>query len=198
MNIQHRAGMLALLILSLVAPGQLTAQSQQDSGVGMNQTESAVPGLHDFDFLVGHWKVHHRKLKQRLANNHEWIEFEGTLSSQPLMGGYANVDDDVFEVPGGTYRGVAPRSFDAKSGQWSIWWMDSRTPLGPMDPPVRGRVHNGVGTFYANDDTEDGKPVRTRLIWSEITPTSGHWEQAESPNSGKTWETDWIMDLKRV
>src|ERR1700724_1217097 len=99
MNIQHRAGMLALLILSLVAPGQLTAQSQQDSGVGMNQTESAVPGLHDFDFLVGHWKVHHRKLKQRLANNHEWIEFEGTLVSQPLMRGYANVDDDVFEVP---------------------------------------------------------------------------------------------------
>jgi hypothetical protein len=82
--------------------------------------------------------VHHRKLKKRLANSHEWIEFEGTLFSQPLMGGYANVDDDVFEVPGGAYRGVAPRSFDAKSGQWSIWWMDSRTPLAPMDPPSEG------------------------------------------------------------
>ncbi|MGA2646630.1 MAG: hypothetical protein ABSF15_18105 [Candidatus Sulfotelmatobacter sp.] len=114
------------------------------------------------------------------------------------MGGYANVDDSVFEVPGGTYRGVATRSFDAKTGQWSIWWLDSRTPLGPMDAPVRGGFHNGVGTFYANDDTEDGKPVRTRLLWSEITPTSGHWEQAQSTDGGKTWETDWIMDLKRV
>jgi hypothetical protein len=28
------------------------------------------------------------------------------------MGGYANVDDDVFDIPGGTYRGVAPRSFE--------------------------------------------------------------------------------------
>ena len=37
---------------------------------------------------------------------------------------------------------------------------------------MRGSFHNGVGTFYANDDTEDGKPVRTRLLWSEITPTS--------------------------
>jgi hypothetical protein len=80
-----------------------------------------VPGLHDFDFLFGHWQVHHRKLKKRLANNHEWTEFEGTLFSQPLMGGYANVDDDVFDVPGDAYRDVTPRSFDAKSGQWSIW-----------------------------------------------------------------------------
>ncbi len=54
MNIQHHAGMLALLILSLAPSGQLTAQSQQDSGATRNQTESAVSGLHDFDFLVGH------------------------------------------------------------------------------------------------------------------------------------------------
>jgi hypothetical protein len=114
------------------------------------QVENTAPGLHDFDFLVGHWQVHHRKLKKRLANNHEWAEFEGTLHSQPLMGGYANVDDDVFDVPGGAYCGVAPRSFDAKSGQWSIWWMDSRTPTAPMDPPVKGSFHNGVGTFYAD------------------------------------------------
>ncbi len=46
-------------------------------------------------------------------------------SLQPLMGGYANVDDDVFEVPGGAYRGSAPRSFDAKSQQWSIRWHNS-------------------------------------------------------------------------
>src|ERR1700723_4071680 len=123
------------LSLVLVVSGLSGAQSSPASGQEISHAERAVPGLHDFDFLVGHWRVHHRKLKDRLANSHEWIEFEGTLFSQPLMVGSANVDDDVFEVPGGTYRGVAPRSFDAKSGQWSIWWMDSRTPLAPMDPP---------------------------------------------------------------
>src|SRR3984885_8124731 len=198
MEIYQRVSTGVCLCVALAVPVFSEAQSSPGLSGSRNQTEGAVPGLHDFDFLVGHWRVHHRKLKERLANNHEWIEFDGTLSSQPLMGGYANVDDDVFEVPGGTYRGVAPRSFDAKSGQWSIWWMDSRTPLAPLDPPVRGSFHPGVGTFYANDDTEDGKPVRTRLIWSEITPTSGHWEQAESTDGGKTWETDWIMDLQRV
>ena len=197
MEICRRVSTGVCLCVALVTPAVSVAQSSPGVAGSKNQAEGIVPGLHDFDFLVGRWRVHHRKLKERLANNHEWIEFDGTLSSQPLMGGYANVDDDVFEVPGGTYRGVAPRSFDAKTGQWSIWWLDSRTPTAPLDPPVRGSFHNGVGTFYA-DDTFNGKPIRIRFIWSEITSTSCHWEQAFSPDGGKTWETNWIQDLKRA
>jgi len=158
---------------------------------------AAAAGLHDFDFLVGRWKVHHRKLKKRLANSHDWVEFEGTLFSQPLMGGYANVDDDEFDVPGGTYRGVTPRSFDPETGLWSIWWMDSRFPTAKMDPPVKGRFHDGVGTFFA-DDIENGRPIRIRFIWSKITRTTCHWEQAYSPDGGKSWETNWAQDLVRV
>ena len=138
MQIPQRIVFLLWLCLGLVVSGPSVAQSSPGSGKEVTHAEAAVPGLHDFDFLVGHWQVHHRKLKQRLVNSHEWVEFEGTLFNQPLMGGYANVDDTVFEVPGGTYRGVAPRSFDAKSGQWSIWWMDSRKPRG-TDRSARDR-----------------------------------------------------------
>jgi hypothetical protein len=84
---------IALMSVGLAAPEISPAQAfpaEQKT----RQEEAAAPGLHDFDFLFGHWQVHHRKLKKRLANNHEWVEFEGTLFSQPLMGGYANVDDD--------------------------------------------------------------------------------------------------------
>ena len=194
----HRHMMLTIcLSVGLVAPGFPRAQSEPAAAEKSNPADSAVTGLHDFDFLAGRWKVHHRKLKKRLANSHEWLEFEGTLYSQPLMGGYANVDDDVFDVPGAAYRGVAPRSFDPKTGLWSIWWMDSRYPTAPMDPPVKGSFHDGVGTFYA-DDTENGRPIRIRFIWSKITPTTCHWEQAYSPDAGKTWETNWVQDLVRV
>lgn len=172
------------LSVGLIAPGFPQAQSAPATAEKTDQADSAVTGVHDFDFLAGRWKVHHRKLKKRLANSHEWVEFEGTLYSQPLMGGYANVDDDVFDVPGGAYRGVAPRSFDPKTGLWSIWWMDSRYPTAPMDPPVKGSFHNGVGTFYA-DDTENGRPIRIRFIWSKITRTTCHWEQAYSPDGGE-------------
>jgi hypothetical protein len=193
----QRMAVVVWLSLGLVASGLSFAQSSPGSGEEISHAERAVPGLHDFDFLVGHWRVHHRKLKERLANSHEWIEFEGTLFSQPLMVGYSNVDDLVLNVPGAPYRGVALRSFDPKSQQWLIWWLDSRNPLGSLDPPMRGGFKNGVGTFYG-DDTLNGKPVRARFIWSGITPTSCRWEQAYSPDGGKTWETNWAQDIIRV
>jgi len=54
-----------------------------------------------------------------------------------------------------------------------------------------------VGTFYGEDMVK-GKRVRARFLWSNITRTSGHWEQADSPDEGKTWETNWVQDITRV
>lgn len=175
------------------------AQAELPSSVGGDPIaeREAASGVHDFDFLVGRWRVHHRKLQTRLANKNDWIEFDGTLAAQKLMDGYANVDDNTFAVAGGAYRGVALRSFNAKSRTWSIWWLDSRTPLGPMDPPVRGRFQQGVGTFYG-DDVFDGRPIRVRYIWSKIAARTAHWEQAFSVDGGATWETNWLMDFERV
>ena len=131
MSVHHRAVMIALLSVCLAGPGLLAGDSHQDSGAGMKQVESAVGGLHDFDFLVGVWHAHHRKLKVRLANNHEWTEFDGTLVNQALMGGNSNEDDTVLGVPGAPYRGVALRSFDSKpsSGRSGGWIAGRRRRL---------------------------------------------------------------------
>ena len=156
-----------------------------------------LAGLHDFDFLQGNWRVHHKRLKERLANNHEWIEFEGTCSMRPLMDGYGNVDDNVMNMPEGAYKGVGLRAYDPKTGLWAIWWVDSRMPHNPLDPPVKGTFVNGVGTFYS-DDTLRGKTIRVRYTWSNITTDSARWEQAFSPDAGKTWEVNWVMDFVRA
>ncbi len=161
------------------------------------QTAPNLTHLHDFDFLVGNWHVRHRQLKARLAGSREWVAFDGTCSMHKLMNGWSNVDDNVINKPTGTYRGVGLRSYDAVSGQWAIWWLDSREPFANLDPPVKGNFDNGVGTFYAND-TLNGKPIRVRFVWSHITPTSAQWEQAYSPDNGKTWETNWVMEFQRV
>lgn len=153
--------------------------------------------VHDFDFLVGDWKVHHRRLKERLAGSTEWQEFAGTSTMHMAMDGRATFDDNLLELPAGTYRAIGVRAYDPKTGDWAIWWLDGRNPHGPLDPPVKGRFENGVGTFYAND-TLRGKTVRVRYTWSQITPTSAHWQQAYSPDGGKTWEVNWDMDFLRV
>jgi hypothetical protein len=167
----------------------------QDVSKPTQAAAANLAGLHDFDFLVGEWRVHHRV--KRPADGPHWLEFEGTCSNRGLMDGGANVEEHVFDKPAGVSRGVAMRAYDPGTGQWAIWWIDGRIPHGALDPPVRGGFENGVGTFYS-DGTLDGKPIRTRFIWSQITPTSARWEQAYSSDAGKTWETNWIMEFRRA
>jgi hypothetical protein len=78
-----------------------------------------------------------------------------------------------------------------------VWWLDGRSPLGAVDPPIRGRFEKGVGRFYS-DDTLRGKPIRVRVTWTRPTPTTAHWEQAFSPDGGKTWEINWTTDFVRM
>jgi hypothetical protein len=150
-------------------------------------------GPADFDFLVGDWRVHHRRLK---PGTHEWVEFEGTVTNRPLIGGAANLEEHALDAPSGAYRAIGLRSYDAKTGEWAIWWLDGRYPSGPLGPPVKGRFENGVGRFYA-DYEQDGKPMRGRFLWSDITPTSARWEQASSADGGQTWAPNWIMEFRR-
>jgi len=151
--------------------------------------------VHDWDFLVGRWTVRHRRLKARLAGSTEWEEFAGTCVNWSTLGGKGNVDDNVIELPGGTYCAVGVRALDAKAGQWLIWWLDARNPT--IDPPMRGGFKDGIGTFLA-DETFNDRPIKVRFHWSQITPTSARWEQAFSPDGGATWETNWFMDFTRV
>jgi hypothetical protein len=151
-------------------------------------------GAGDFDFQRGEWKVHHRVKRPGPS---EWLEFDGTCRNRGLIDGLANVEEHTFLRPAGTTYGIALRIFDAQSSQWAIWWVDSRDPHGALDPPVKGRFENGVGTFYS-DYVADGKPMRVRYLWSGITQQAAHWEQAGSADGGKTWDTNWLMDFVRT
>ena len=88
-------------------------------------------------------------------------------------------------------------AYDAEQNHWSIWWLDSRAMSGPLQAPNIGRFENGVGQFYA-EFADNGKTIRSRLKWSDITATSARWEQAYSYDGGKTWDTNWIMTFQRM
>lgn len=155
----------------------------------------ARSGVHGFDFEIGEWRVKHRT-KPPLEK--DWkLEFEGTCITRSLMRGAANIEEHTFNRPTGLTYGMALRAYDTKTDQWAIWWVDSRSPHLPVDPPMLGRFENGVGTFYS-DGMIDGKPARTRFIWSGISPTTAHWQQALSFDGGKTWHTNWEMSFQRT
>ena len=152
---------------------------------------------HDFDPLFGRWRVHHRRLRERLAGCTEWDLFEGVSHLQPLMGGQGNVDHNVLDLPGGRYYACTLRCWDPAQKQWSIWWLDARQPAGPIDPPMIGRFEGGDAVFYAND-TFKGQPIKVRFLWLRTKTATPRWEQAFSTDGGKTWETNWEMDFERV
>jgi hypothetical protein len=114
---------------------------------------------------------------------------------RPLDGG-GNIDDNVLKLPAGTYRAISLRTYDPATDQWSIWWLDGRTP-GRLDPPVVGGFKDGIGTFIA-EDTFNDLPILVRFLWSDITATTCRWEQAFSTDGGETWEVNWIMESTRI
>ncbi len=182
------SGILMITALLVATPTRAAQDSPAPAAGGI------LAGLHDFDFLFGDWKVHHHAFKTALK---AWVDFEGTSSTRPIMGGAGNLEDNVLHPPSGTYRAAAVRAYDPATGQWAIWWLDGRTPHSPLDPPVKGGFVNGEGSFYS-DDIVNGQPVRTRFLWTHITTTSARWEQAFSKDGGKTWETNWTMEFTRV
>ncbi len=149
-----------------------------------------------FDFLMGDWKCRHRYLVRRLADCHDWIEFDGTCTARKILDGFGNIDEGDINLPGDPYRGVSLRTFDPDTGQWLIYWLDSRHP-GQLFPPVRGGFDKGVGTFHGAD-TFEGRPIRVQFLWSRITEKSARWEQAFSTDEGNSWETNWFMDFTRL
>jgi hypothetical protein len=163
----------------------------------MSQTttqQSEHDGRADFDFLIGRWNVHHRRLRERLKGSTSWEAFEGISATRTILGRLGNLDEVILYREAGPVEALTLRFFDPKAAQWSIYWADSTNGFQP--PPVIGGFKEGRGEFYSQEAFE-GKSIFCRFIWSNITPTSCRWEQAFSTDGGKTWETNWIMEFTR-
>jgi len=111
---------------------------------------SSASSHSDFDFLVGKWKMYHRRLNKRLENCKEWTEFESTDSNYKILSGTADMDIySTTQMPGlegKLFEGVTLRLFDPKSRLWSLYWVASN--VGVLDPPVVGSFENNVGHFF--------------------------------------------------
>ena len=150
----------------------------------------------DFDYFIGRWRVEHRRLRKRLANNDEWEEFGGHTHCQQMFGGLVNLNESVSFRGGRTSYGMGLRAFDEPRGRWVDWYL-SANDLSKIDPPLFGRFAHGVGTFYARD-TFEGRPIMVRGRFASLNHLEASWEQAFSADEGASWETNWIMRYHRI
>jgi hypothetical protein len=159
-----------------------------------SQLGSETDGARDFDFLTGRWRIHNRRLMERLKGCTEWEEFEAVSQARPLLSGMGNEDDFRTDWRPG-FVGMTVRLYDPATRLWSIYWASNQR--GVFEPPVIGAFSRDVGTFEGGD-VLDGKPIRVRFTWTRQGPTRARWEQAFSDDGGQTWESNWVMQHERI
>jgi hypothetical protein len=185
-TLKLRAPALAVLVLAL------------GGGAAADPVAAAArDGQHDFDFFVGTWKQHNRRLKNPLTGSTTWYEFDSRTVVRPVWGGKANMDEFEADSPSGPIQGLTLRLYDPKARQWSIYWANSAA-ASPMGVPTVGAFDaNGRGEFF-DQEMFQGRSILVRFVWSDIKADSYRWEQAFSLDGGKTWETNWVTDGTRV
>ncbi len=150
----------------------------------------------DFDFLLGTWDVHNRRLRAVLVGSDEWMEFPARLEGgTKLLDGLAIMDRFIADFESGPFEGVSLRIFDPGTKQWTIYWMDTHNPVPTLQ--VKGSFRNGLGEFFGSE-TFRGIHYRMRFTWSDITGASARWEQAYFDDERDLWEPNWIMEFTRV
>jgi hypothetical protein len=152
-------------------------------------------GRVDYDFLFGSWTVRNRRLRERLKGCTEWEDFPSICQVRPILGGLGNMDEFTLEPASGRVLAITVRLYDPASAEWSIYWAAS-TGSGRFDVPMVGRFDGPGGEFYSQEVFE-GRHIFSRFIWTVQGPDACRWEQAYSADGGRSWETNWTMELTR-
>jgi hypothetical protein len=185
MPLKHRLMPLQLLAVVMLLPClQASAEAPQPT--------PKRDGAHDFDFLIGDWKAHVKRLPDRLVGSTHWIEYDGISRHKKLLDSNSNVEN---RAQGLRIKAQTLRLYNPDSHQWSIYLLDvDKGTLGT--PPVVGEFSGHLGQFYDQEEYK-GRAILVRYAWSDISPKSARMEQSFSPDGGKTWEVNWICELSR-
>lgn len=177
----------------------MTTPTAATASVESPETATPRDGQHDFDFIIGSWKVQLSRLLKPLTGSTEWVEYEGTSRSRPVWDGRANVDEFRVHSPatGARIDGLTLRLYNPATDEWSLYWANANNGVLSLPPTVGRFRDDGGGEFYDTEEL-DGRAITVRYVWSGITPTSAKFEQAFSADAGATWEPNWISTMTRI
>jgi len=192
-----------LFLLVFVIKFAVSVQAQTTGNPAPAQT-TANPanlpqrdGSHDFDFLIGDWKAHVRRLPDRLNNSNVWVEYDGISNHKKILSSNSNFEEfDVTSTDKKLHiKAQTLRLYNPVSHQWSIYLVDVDNGTIGL-PPVVGQFTGNRGEFYDQEEYK-GRAILVRYMWLNISPQSARMEQSFSPDGGKTWEVNWICELSR-
>lgn len=176
-------------LLALQVDVALAQQGRPATKAAASQMVGARSGQHDFDFEIGTWATHLRRLRNPLSGSTEWVEYEGTTVVREVLDGRANLVELKVQGPAGRIEGLSLRLYNPEARQWTLNFANVADGL--LTEPMVGEFREGRGEFYAQD-TFKGRAILVRFLITVLTPDSCRFEQAFSTDGGKTWEDNWI------
>ena len=188
-------GVVHCFVLILYPMHALAQPNPPDAPHGAKAAAAPRDGQNDFDFDIGSWKTHLKRLLRPLTGSTTWIEYDGTTVVRKVWNGRANLVELEVDGAKGHIEALSLRLYNPDSRQWSLNFSNSAS--GTMATASIGEFRNGRGEFF-DQETLGARAILVRFVISEITSTSCHFEQAYSDDGGKTWEVNWIADDVRI
>lgn len=195
MNVSGRFHIFVLILVAGLALPASQALSQATPPPVDSSGAARPDGQHDFDFEIGTWKTHLKRLQRPLTGSTIWVEYDGITTVRSVWNGRANLAELAVDGPAGRIEALSLRLYNVESGRWSLNF--SSVGSGDLGQPAVGGFKNGRGEFY-NRETLGGKVITVRFVIADITPTSCRFEQSFSDDDGKTWEVNWIATDTRI
>ena len=158
-------------------------------------TSAQRDGQHDFDWEIGTWQTHLKRLQHPLTGSTTWVEYEGTTVVRKVWDGRANLVELDVKGSAGPIEALSLRLYNPDSRQWSLNFSNSRG--GTMTNPAIGEFKNGRGEFY-NQDTLNGRSIFVKFVIQCEATDVCRFEQSFSGDGGQTWEVNWIAMDRRV
>jgi len=180
--------LLVVVSCHCLAPPANAADAAQPPNIAVRD------GRHDFDFNVGVWKTHIKRILDPLSGSTQSIELNGAVTVRRVWDGRAELEEIEADGPNGHWEGMTLFLYNPEAHQWSQTFADSKT--GVLTPPLIGAFKDGRGELFSQDTRKD-RVILIRAVWSDITPDSHHFEESFSDDGGKTWAPALIATLTR-
>jgi hypothetical protein len=152
-------------------------------------------GAHDFDFNIGTWRTHIRRLQHPLSGSSAAIELNGTVTVRKIWNGRGQLEEIEADGPNGHWEGTTIFLYNPQSHQWNQTFADSKS--GTLGRPLIGAFANGRGELISQDSFM-GRSILIRGVWSDIVPNAHHFQEEYSSDGGKSWEPAFVADLSRA
>ena len=142
-------------------------------------TNSDSSALRQFGFWLGEWAL-------------TWGEDgKGTNTITAVLDG--RVIQEAFDgTPAIALKGLSLSVYNSVLGKWQQTWVDNSG--GYLD--FVGEFADGK-MILSREATIQGKPVKQRMVWYNITENALDWNWERSNDGGNSWQVVWQIHYQR-